>query len=136
MRPKINYHYTIGYKPQCCYKFDKKNDIVDETCYYNRVVPKLPLIIFNLKNNPDSRQEVIMTHNNLNYACLLSLQFQIRRTKLIVIANFRSQCKVNGRPNDEKMLRYFATKVLKGLDLKRFKIYVNVGNYHINNSKK
>lgn len=55
-----------------------------------------------------------MTHNNVNYACLLSLQFQIAGKKLIMIANFRSHCKINGKPNVGKMVKYFATQVTGG----------------------
>jgi len=132
MKPKINYHYTISYNPIYTFKYIQYNDIVDETCYKGRVEHKLPKLIENLKNNPDSRQEVIMTHNNENYACLLSIQFLIHKKKLIMIANFRSECKINGRPIDKMMLSYWATKVQESLGLKRFKIYCNVGNYHIN----
>jgi thymidylate synthase len=135
MRPIINYHYSIYFKPLYHFDFVQYNPIVDETCYQYRVEPRLPDIIEHLKLKPNSRQEVVMCHNNENYACLLSLQFQIVNNNLVLIANLRSQCKVNGRPYDSMMLRYFATKVLKALNLKKFIIYVNVGNYHINNSK-
>jgi thymidylate synthase len=131
LRPKINYHYTIYNKPLYHYDFVKYNEIVDETCYKYRVEPRLPDIINNLRRTPNSRQEVIMTHNNENYACLLSLQFQIDYNRLVLIANFRSQCAVNGRPYDSMMLRYFATQASRALSLKTFIIYVNVGNYHL-----
>jgi thymidylate synthase len=136
MKPKINYHYTISYKPIKSFEFKKYNEIVSEECYQYRVFPMLPRIVKNLRNLPESRQEVVTTHNNVNNACLISLQFQIVKKRLIVIANFRSQCKVNGRPYDTQMLRYFATIVSESLGCSSFKIYVNVGNYHINSLTK
>jgi len=132
MKPKINYHYTISFKEVNSFEFIKYNNIVDETCYQHRVIPHFNKIVNNLKFSPSSRQEVIVTNNMKNNACLISLQFQIIKQKLIVIANFRSQCKINGRPNDTKMLRYFATSVMKDLKLSKFKIFVNAGNYHVN----
>jgi thymidylate synthase len=134
MRPLLNYHYTIYYKPLYHFDFVQYNSIVDETCYKQRVEPRLPNVISLLNRTPNSRQSVIITNDMFNNACLLSLQFQIANERLVVIANFRSQCKVNGRPYDSMMLRYFATQVLRGLPLKKFIIYVNVGNYHVNNS--
>lgn len=130
---KINYHYTIPYEKVESFEFKRYNDIVSEECYAHRIMPKLDKIIWNLGLNPKSRQEVIVCHNNVNDACLISIQFQIVKCKLIVIANFRSQCEVNGRPNDFRMLQYIATIVMQRIGLKKYKIYVNVGNYHINN---
>ena len=135
MKPKINYHYSIYFKPLDSFEFIPYANtiIVDETCYYHRVMPHIPTIIERLKNKSNSRQEVIITHKQFNNdACLISLQFLIVKKKLIVIANFRSQCKINGRPNDSRMLRYFATQVLKALNLESFIIYVNVAQYHEN----
>lgn len=134
IKPKFNYHYTIRYKPLYFFDFIKYNDLVDEVCYKYRVFNYLKKITNILTKDPNSRQAVIMTHNNVNNACLISLQFQIVKKKLIVTANFRSQCKINGKPHDVQMLRYFATIVMLLLDLKRFKIYVNTGNYHHNTS--
>jgi thymidylate synthase len=133
MKPKINYHYTIYYKPLYHFDFVQYNPIVDETEYEGRIDPYIPKIVQHLKDRPDSRQEVIATHNNTNDACMVSIQFQIVNNRLVVIANFRSQCKINGRPYDSMMLRYYATKVVRALSLKSFIIYCNVGNYHINN---
>jgi thymidylate synthase len=135
MTPKINYHYSIYYKPLYHFDFVQYNPIVDETCYQYRVLPRLPSIIEQLQLPDCKRRCVIMTHNNANDACLISLQFQIVNERLVLIANFRSQCKVNGRPYDSMMLRFIATQVLKALNLKRFIIYCNVGNYHHNRSK-
>lgn len=131
MKPKINYHYTISYKPVCCFRYLRYG--VDETAYRERIFPYINKVVEDLQTRPDSRQEVIVTHTNFNnYACLISLQFQIVKNKLIMIANFRSQCEVNGRPADTEMLRSISYRVMKMLKLKRYKIYVNVGNYHIN----
>lgn len=131
MKPKINYHYTISYKP--IYNFLFLRYGVDETCYDNRIITTLPIVVERLKQRPDSRQEVIITNKQYkNYACLISLQFQIVKNRLIMIANFRSQCRLNGRPSDTVMMRYVATLVMFALGLKKYKIYVNVGNYHDN----
>jgi thymidylate synthase len=100
-------------------------------------MPYLPTVVERLTNKPSSRQEVIVTHKQFdNDACLISLQFLIVKKKLVMIANFRSQCRINGRPNDSKMLRYFATQVIKALNLKKFIIYVNVAQYHDNLGEK
>jgi len=130
MKPRINYRYNIPFKDVCCFKFQRYG--VDETCYEGRIEPRLPHIIEVLKQNPNSRQAVIVTNNNENNACLVSLQFQVIRKKLLVSANFRSQCKVNGRPVDTIMLQWIANVVRIKLGLKKFKISVIVGNYHVN----
>lgn len=137
MKPKINYSYTIRNHPLDSFEFIAYNDVVDEECYYHRVMPYLPKVIDTLKLTPNSRQVVIITHKQFeNNACLLSVQFMIVKSKLIVIANFRSECRIKGRPNDERMLRYFATIVSRSLDLKKFKIHVNIANYHENLGEK
>lgn len=136
MKPKINYHYRIPFK--LVEHFDFVHYGVDEECYKYRVFKYIDLAIKDLLKNNNSRTSVVVTHTNFtNYACLISLQFQIHKKKLIVIANFRSQCKINGRPSDDLMLQYFSTYVFKrlkekGVNLKKYKIYVNVGNYHEN----
>lgn len=134
MQTKINYHYSIPFKEVDSFEFKVYNSIVDETCYKYRVGTYLNNIVAILKDNSDSRQALISTHNNYNNACLSSLHFQIVDKKLIVIANFRSQCKINGRPYDTLMLQYITTQTMRALSLKRYKLYVNVGNYHINES--
>jgi len=135
MKSKINYHYTISFKPVYDFKFIAYTNtiIVDEECYAYRVLPYLDTVKERLKNKPNSRQEVIVTHKQFkNDACLISIQFLIVKNKLILIANFRSQCAINGRPNDTQMLRHFATLLMNDLGLKKFKIYVNVAQYHKN----
>jgi len=132
MKPKLNYRYTI--KPKMVDDFQFLQYGVDEVCYQQRIIPHLNTIVDVLKAQPKSRQATITTNNNTNYACLLSIQFQIIKDKLIVTANFRSQCKTNGRPSDTEMLRYISTLVMKGLNLRTYRIYVNVGNYHHNES--
>jgi len=133
MKPKINYHYTIYHKEVDTFNFIQYNYLVDETCYYDRVMTHINTIIEHLLDRPNSRQEVIVTHKQFkNYACLISLQFQIVNNRLVVIANFRSQCAINGRPNDTPMLQYIATQVMRRVGVRRFIIYVNVGNYHEN----
>ena len=130
MRPKINYSYTIGYKPLCCFHFLHYG--VDEKCYKYRILPHIDSVVKELLRKPESRHATIVTLTETNYACLISLGFQIVRNRLVVCATFRSQCAKNGRPSDTVMLRWIATKVMKMLNLKRFKIYVTVYNYHIN----
>jgi len=132
MQPKINYHYVMPFKFVNHYDFIKYNDIVDETCYRLRVLPLLPTMIDILQKNPGSRNALIMTNDNLNHACLLSVQFLVVNKRVITIANFRSECAINGRPHDTEMLQYFSSIMMKGLRLKRYKIYVNVNHYHEN----
>ena len=136
MNPRINYHYTVPFKLRFCYDFIRYNNVVSEECYKHRVYPYLQTIVDHLNNNDKSRQEVIVTHKQFeNLACLISIQFQIVKKKLIVIANFRSECAINGRPNDSKMLQHIATLVMSMLELERYKIYVNVANYHERTAK-
>lgn len=132
MTPKLNFHYTIYYKPLYHFDFVKYNEIVDETEYAERTDPYIPKVIQHLKDRPNSRQEVITTHNNSNDACLISLQFLVVNNRLVVIANFRSQCRINGRPYDSMMLRYIATLISRALSLNSFIIYCNVAQYHEN----
>lgn len=132
MKPKINYHYSIPYKEVNVFEFKKYNDVVDLTSYYFLIIPRLLSLSEQLLKNPNSRQEVIVVHSLLNKTCLISLQFLIIDKELVMIANYRSQCEKNGRPIDTQMLRYVATQVMRRLELERFKIYVNVGHYHIN----
>jgi len=136
MKPKINYHYRIPFK--LVEHFDFVHYGVDEECYKYRIITHIDKAIEELINNNNSRRSVIVTHTNFqNYACLISLQFQIHKKKLIVIANFRSQCRLNGRPSDDLMLQYISTYVYNklknaGIELKKYNIYVNVANYHEN----
>lgn len=130
MKPRLNYHYTIGFKDITNFLFLQYG--VDEECYKHRIIPRLSTVVEELERNPISRHATIVTLSDSNYACLISLQFQIHKNKLIVTANFRSQCKINGRPSDTLMLQYIANKVRRELGLKTYKIYVNVANYHVN----
>ena len=126
MRPRLNYHYTIRFKDITSFLFLQYG--VNEECYKHRIIPRLSSVIEELKRNPLSRHATIVTLTNDNYACLISLQFQVVKNKLIMIANFRSQCKTNGRPADTVMQQYIANKVRRELKLKEYKIYVNVAN--------
>jgi thymidylate synthase len=126
----INHHYTIPFKDVKTFKFMQYG--VNEVCYKYRIFPHIGRITRNLKKKSNSRQEVIVANNMLNNACLISLQYQIVDNELICIANFRSQCEVNGRPSDTVMLQYITNIIRKRLKLNSFVIHVNVGNYHIN----
>lgn len=137
MTPKINYHYAMPYRKIGYFEWKRYNDIVSLVTYKNNIMPKIDRIVNNLRNKPDSRQEVIIVNQEINdNSCLLSLQFQISDNALIQIANYRSQCEINGRPVDTLMNQYLATTVSGMLGLKRCKIFVNVGNYHINDTHK
>jgi len=126
----FNYQYTIHYDTVDWFHFTKYNEYVDETCYYYRVMSRLPDVIRKLKKDEYSRQALIVCNNNVNNACLISIQFQIDNNNLIVTANFRSQDQKLGRPYDTDMLKYFSTKVMRRLELNMFTIYVNVANLH------
>jgi len=131
MKLKINYHYTIPFKDVNHFKFQYYG--VDETEYEELLIPPLNKIISILQENSKSRQAVLVPHKQFNnYSCLLSIQYQIIEEELIVIANFRSQCSINGRPSDSLMIQYISNIIRKELGLNKYKIYVNVGNYHYN----
>lgn len=131
MQPKINYHYSVPFKEETFFTW--YNAPIDLTSYKDKIIPKLPWIIDKLNNAYNDRQAVIVVNSEESFmSCLLTIQFQNIDGLLYLIANYRSQCKIYGRPNDCLMLQYIATKVMNELNLKRYKIYVNVGNYHEN----
>lgn len=135
MEPIINHHYTIPYAEVDTFDWNTKP--IDITTYEERIVPKLPRIVRVLNKEYNNRQAVIVVNGEENFmSCLLTLQFQKIDNILYLIANYRSQCEVNGRPNDSIMLQFLATKVMKEVGLNHFIIEVNVGNYHINNNIK
>lgn len=135
MKPKINYHYSVPFKIRCC--FNWKTEPIDLSLYKERIVPGIPHIVEKLNKPYNDRQAVIVVNDGASFmSCLISIQFQKIDNILYVIANFRSQCKINGRPNDSRMLQHIATKIMRQLELKKYKIFVNVGNYHINESLK
>ena len=130
---KLNYHYSILYTPLHTFDFTRYNNIVSLETYEKLIMPKVNRLISNLRHNPTSRQEVIVVNQEQNdNSCLLTLQFQIENDTLILIANYRSQCELAGRPVDTLMNLYIATLFVNCLQLENAKIFVNVGNYHTN----
>lgn len=132
----INHHYDIEFVPQKEFIFNSYNKLIDVTSYKNIIADQIEDVAQIIRDHNATRQAVIMINQGIikHNSCLLSLQFQIHNNELFMIANYRSQCEVNGRPNDTIMLRYIATKMISMLKLKELKvsIHVNVGNYHIN----
>jgi len=132
----INHHYDIEFVPQKEFIFNSYNKLIDVTSYKNIIADQIEDAAQTIRDHNATRQAVIMINQGIikHNSCLLSLQFQIHNNELFMIANYRSQCEVNGRPNDTIMLRYIATKMISMLKLKELKvsIHVNVGNYHIN----
>lgn len=130
---KLNYHYKIRFKKVYEFEFKRYNAIVDLTEYKDRIMPQLQSVCNKLyRDNSNRRAIIIVDTNPKDRSCLTYIQFQIYKNKLIVIANFRSQCKTNGRPVDSQMLRFISTIVMRELNLEKYKIFVNVGNYHTN----
>lgn len=133
MTPIINHHYTIPYTELS--SFDWNTRPIDIITYKPRIIPKLPRIIQSLQKPYNDRQAVIVINGEESFmSCLLTIQFQKVDKVLYVIANYRSQCEVNGRPNDSRMLQYLASIVMRSTGLESYHIDVNVGNYHINES--
>lgn len=131
MEPKINYHYRVKFKEVDEFNWNCKP--INVTTYEPRIMPKIDRILTTLRKPYNNRQAVIVVNGEeKDNSCLISIQFQNIDNELIVIANYRSQCKINGRPNDSRMLQYVSTIVMRNLGLKRYSIFVNVGNYHIN----
>lgn len=136
--PKINYHYKVRYKPVSEFEFKSFNKLVDVTTYEEPILSQFDNLIDKLLEDFSTRQAVILVNSGIknHNSCLLSLQFQLVDGVFILIANYRSQCELYGRPNDIIMLRYLATKLLEKLrdDLwpkkPYVRIFVNVGNYH------
>ena len=129
MKKRINFHYEVPFK--IVDEFEFKPYSVNLSTYGPKIMPKLSRVIENLTNNPKSRQEVIVVNEEeIDNSCLISIQFQVYDLDLYLIANFRSQCKVVGKPIDSIMLQYLGTQVSKSLGIKQYRILVNVGNYH------
>ncbi len=131
--PIINHHYTIKYKEVKDFSFSSSVPIVNISTYKDKVIPKLDTIIQHLKQNKNSRQEVIIVNNEwVHNSCLISLQFQTVEDTLVLIANYRSQDTRIGKTYDRNMLRYLCTLVLTQLPHTNCTIHINVGNYHHN----
>ena len=131
MKQRLNFSYTIPFKRRCYFAW--KEYTVNLTSYEHLIMPKIPRVVNNLLERPNSRQEVIVVNQELeNNSCLISLQFQIVDNELLVSANYRSQCKVNGRPVDTLMLEYVSYLVTSFLRLESYSVRVNVANYHRN----
>jgi len=63
---------------------------------------------------------------------MTSIQYLINERILHIICNFRSQHETLGRPNDEKMINFIATKFINNLKHEIDKVYItcNVADYH------
>lgn len=135
MKPKINYHYSIPFVEVS--SFDWNTTPIDITTYRDKIVPKIPRIVQTLHKEYNNRQAVIVVNGEEDFmSCLLTIQFQKIDSILYVIANYRSQCKKNGRPNDSLMLQYISSIIMRATGLTSYNIQVNVGNYHVNNNIK
>lgn len=140
MKPIVNHTYKVEFQKTHSFEWKRYNSIVDLTEYEPKIVPILHLIAPLLIKQ--SRQVVIPVNSLEFNSCLLTLQFQLVDNTFYITANYRSQCAVNGKPNDENMLKYIATKVLEELEFwnpyedYKVDITVQVGNFHINASAK
>ena len=129
---RINYHYSIRYKPIYLFSFVKYNKYVDLTLYKKYILNQIDDAVDSLIENNSSRQAVMAINRGIkeHCSCCLSLQFQIVKKRLILIANYRSQCKKYGRPIDEIMLRFLVTFFLKklknkGIVITKIRFFIN-----------
>lgn len=137
----LNFIYEIPWKTGTLFSFKNPKHLIDVSGYEEVIMPQIPEIVQILKDNALSRQAIINVNsrhlNNFN-SCLLYIQFQqtfSQNDKILhVTANYRSQCRVSGRPQDEEMLLYITDNVqrLLGRDFSNIYITVIVNNYHFN----
>jgi thymidylate synthase len=129
---KINYKYKIKYKRIETFEFKKINNIVEYTTYKDYL--EIAEAARRLNEDKHSRQAILTINRGYSHlSCFISAQFQIRKKTLYVTVNFRSQHKLLGRPTDEILINYLTTHIIDALKykIKKVKITVNVGNYHI-----
>jgi thymidylate synthase len=85
-----------------------------------------------LRDNPDTRQAVLVLNKGITYmSCLISIQWLIMDNRCRAIAHFRSQHETLGRPGDSKLLQHLHTLVMDALPhCTADDITVHVGDYH------
>ena len=129
---KINHSYNIIWT--AVEEFDYRsfeNELIKYDAYLN-----MESKVVNLSNmlnfNKDSRQAICYADGVENPACMTSIQFLIEDKTVHMICNFRSQHEKLGRPSDEIMLKFLATKFINKskIDIENIKITCNVADYH------
>ena len=131
---KINHSYKINWisVDEFDYRLHE-NELIKYDAYLN-----MESKVINLSNvinsNTESRQAICYADGVENPACLTSIQFLIKDKSVNMICSFRSQHETLGRPSDEKMLNFLATKFIdnidKNIDIDSINIICNVADYH------
>jgi len=129
---KFNHSYNIIWV--AIDEFDYRsfeNDLIKYDAYLNMESKMLHLASI-LNKNKDSRQAICYADGVENPACLTSIQFLIEDRIVHMICNFRSQHETLGRPSDEIMLKFLATKFINKLklDIDNISITCNIADYH------
>lgn len=135
MKTIYNHTYKIHFKSGVKFDFKRTYPHLSYEGYKKPIYRQLPYIIKTLIDDPKSRRAVIVVNhkNEEPNACLLSIQFliDVNENKMIVIANFRSQCEYFGRPNDEKLILSVIDYVQDRIGYyDKTEIFCNVANYH------
>lgn len=138
---KINFSYQIEYSP--IHDFDYRsfeNDLIKYDAYLN-MESKIKVLASILNKDKFSRRAICFSDGVENPACLTSIQFLIESINsefisgniLYMICNFRSQHERLGRPSDELMLKFLATKFIENskFSFDKIEITCNIADYHL-----
>lgn len=127
----IDYSYEIPYSYVGNFVFERKNDIVSFEDYqvlqsYTNACSDI------LKEDPNSRKACATLNNWENTSCLINIHFLINDNNLYVIANYRSQHELLGRPYDEELVKYLTTLFIKHNNFKfnSIKLKCHISDYH------
>lgn len=128
----INFQYTIKWETVDVFDYRLfENDLIQYDAYLN-MESKVKHLSTIINKDKDSRRAICFADGVENPACMSSIQFLINDKMLYMIASFRSQHEKLGRPSDEIMLKFLATKFINELkhDVNEIYIICNVADYH------
>ena len=129
---RLDYSYTIAPYPVREWRPGANNSLFVYDQGYIDLASRIPEIGIALRDNPDTRQAVLVLNKGITYmSCLLSIQWLLMDNRCTAIAHFRSQHETLGRPGDSKLLQHLHTLVMDYLPYSiADDIIVHVGDYH------
>lgn len=129
---KINYQYEIEWKSVTVFDYRSfENDLIKYDAYLN-MESKMEHLASIINKDKNSRRAICFADGVENPACMSSIQFLMNDKTVHMVVNFRSQHQLLGRPSDEIMIKFLATKFINSLekDFDDLIITCNVADYH------
>jgi thymidylate synthase len=129
---KINFQYNIEWSSVTVFNYRSfENDLVKYDAYLN-MENKMEHLASIINKDKNSRRAICFSDGVENPGCMSSIQFLMEDKTIHMICNFRSQHKSLGRPSDEIMVKFLATKFVNSLeqDFDDLIITCNVADYH------